>query len=478
MDYRSIRDAQFPEATMETWKTVAAKALKGADFEQTLVSKTDDGLRIDPLYGRAEPRIVSRCRPERPWTFVQRVDDVDPVRANRQAHDDLAQGATGLALVFEGAPNAFGYGLPATSEAMATALEGVALNKTYLRIDVHPQSRTSVDWLVEYLTKKSADPDKLDIALGIDPAALFGGTGRLRMSLEALSASMPTSLAHFFQMGVPAVLIEADGRVYHNAGASEAQELGAMLAAGVSHLRMFEANRQPTQNSVAHLGFAISVDQDQILSVAKIRALRLLWTRVQELSGIRPVAARIHAETSYRMMAFKDPETNILRTTIAAFAAAVGGADSLSVLPHTIAHGLPDAFARRVARNTQLILAGESKLDFVVDPAAGSGAIEVLTDQLCEAAWAEFQAIEAEGGILKSLEAGKLQARITASADARGEAIRGGKRDVIGTTLYPNKVERPVTVIKAETRAAPTDGVVFCEKLSPLFLDRIAGGAA
>lgn len=478
MNDGSIRQAEFPEASMEAWRSLAEKALKGADFEQTLVSHSDDGLRIEPLYGRADPHVVSRCKPTKPWTVVQRIDDVDPVRANAQALDDIAQGATGLALVFEGAPNAFGYGLPGNAEALATALEGVPLNKVHLRIDVHPQSRMSVDWLVAYLTRKSADPAKLDIGLGIDPAAIFGGTGRLRMSIEALGASMPPSLAHFFDMGIPATLIEADGRVYHNAGASEAQELGAVLAAAVSHLRMIEANRQPLQHTVPYLGFALAVDQDQLLSIAKIRALRQLWTRVQELSGVAPRPAKIHAETSYRMMAFKDCETNILRTTIAAFAGAVGGADSLSILPHTVSHGLPEGFARRIARNTQLILAGESKLDFVVDPAAGSGAIEALTEDLCQAAWAEFQSLESEGGILRSLQDGKLQARIKATAKTRAEAIRGGKRDVIGTTLYPVKVERPVEVIRAETRPVPQDGAVFCEKLTPLFLDRLAGAEA
>ncbi len=478
MNYGSIKQADFPHPSMEAWRAVAEKALKGADFEETLVSHTDDGVRIEPIYNRAEPHPLSRVKPDRPWTFVQRVDDVDPQRANIQAREDIAQGATGLALVFEGAPNAFGYGLPATPEALATALDGIALNKVHLRIDVHPQSRMSVDWLIEHLTRKSIDPAKLDISLGIDPAASFGGTGRLRMSLEALAASMPPSLAHFFDMGIPAILIEADGRVYHNAGASEAQELGAILAAAVSHLRMIEANRQPLQHTVPYLGFALSVDQDQLLSIAKIRALRRLWARVQELSKVTPRPARIHAETSYRMMAFKDCETNILRTTIATFAAAVGGADSLSILPHTISHGLPEAFARRVARNTQLVLAGESRLDFVADPAAGSGVIETLTDQLCERAWAEFQALESEGGILKSLQDGKLQARIKQTADERQVAIRGGKRDVIGTTLYPVKVERPVQIIRAETRPLPQNGAVFCEKLAPLFLDRIAGNPA
>ena len=127
------------------------------------------------------------------------------------------------------------------------------------------------------------------------------------MSIEALQASMPQSLAHFFAMGVPGVLLEADGRVFHNAGATEAQELGIMLASAVSHLRLFEEARQPLVYAAPHIGFALSVDQDQFLSMAKIRALRRLWARVQEACSIPPPPATIHAETSFRMMTAQGP---------------------------------------------------------------------------------------------------------------------------------------------------------------------------
>ncbi|TJV47749.1 MAG: methylmalonyl-CoA mutase, partial [Mesorhizobium sp.] len=241
------------------------------------------------------------------------------------------QGATGLSLVFEGAPNAFGYGLPRTAEALETVLDGVPLNRIQVRIDAHPWSRAVADWLVAFLSKRRSDPAKLNLSFGIDPAAIFAGTGRLRMSIEALQASMPQSLAHFFSMGVPGVLLEADGRVFHNAGATEAQELGTMMASAVSYLRMFEEARQPLVYAAPHIGFALSVDQDQFVSMAKVRALRRLWARVQEACSISAATANIHAETSFRMMTSADPETNILRTTIAAFAAAAGGADSVSI---------------------------------------------------------------------------------------------------------------------------------------------------
>jgi hypothetical protein len=160
---------------------------------------------------------------------------------------------------------------------------------------------------------------------------------------------------------------------------------------------------------------------------------------------------------------------------LAVFAAAAGGADSISVLPHTLTHGLPDGFARRVARNTQLVLAQEAGIGFVADPSAGSGGIAHLTEALCEAAWAEFQQIEQEGGALKSLAAGAFQARVKTVAAERRAALRAGRRTIVGTTLYPLDTERPVATLAAESRPAPTEGTTFCERLSPQRLDEQVG---
>ncbi|THF56644.1 methylmalonyl-CoA mutase subunit beta [Ollibium composti] len=457
----------------QRWLALAEKALAGASFEDRLVSHTDDGIRVEPLYGRAvDAAPCLRNNPAQPWIVSQRIDDPDVDRAIAQASEDLAQGATGLSLVFEGAPNAFGYGLPGTPQTLERVLAQVSLNQVHLRVDVHPVSRAMADELVAVLTKRRADPSKLSLSFGIDPAAIFAGTGRLRMSIEALQASMPQSLAHFFALGVPGILLEADGRVFHNAGATEAQELGIMLASAVSHLKLFEEARQALVYAAPHIGFALSVDQNQFLSMAKIRALRRLWARIQEVCSIPASAAEVHAETSYRMTTAKDPETNILRNTIACFAAATGGADSISILPHTIAHGLPAGFARRVARNTQLVMARESHIGFVADPAAGSGGIEALTESLCEAAWEEFQRIDAEGGVLASLRDGHIQTRVKAARESRAEAQRAGGRPIVGTTLHPLHGESPVETLRAEKHAAPNDGVVFCEAMVPMRLDQ------
>ncbi len=479
MNSNLIDSSHFPSPSREEWMALAAKALKGSSFDDALVSYTDDGIRIDPLYERVrDPRPLQRTQPGSTWRVVQRVDDPDLARARRQAAEDIANGATGLALVFEGAPNAFGFGLPAHQDAIAQVLDDVPLNKLHLRIDTHPMSRSSLDWLVAYLTERRADPGRLTLSFGVDPAALFSGTGRLRMSIEALLASMPQSLAHFFGLGVPGVLLEADGRVCHNAGATEAQELGFMIASATSHLRMFEMARQPLIYAAPHIGFAASANQDQFLTIAKLRALRRLWSRVQEACSIEPAPTRIHVETSRRMLAEKDPETNILRSTIAVFAAACGGADAISVLPHTGAHGLPDAFARRIARNTQLILADESHINFVGDPAAGAGGIEELTEELCRAAWQEFQTIEAEGGLLYSLAEGKFQQRVRQAREKRAQALRDGQRTIVGTTAYPAAAERRVSTLASSRRAMPQDGVVFCEQLSAMRDDELIGEAA
>jgi methylmalonyl-CoA mutase len=175
------------------------------------------------------------------------------------------------------------------------------------------------------------------------------------------------------------------------------------------------------------------------------------------------------------MMAQADAETNILRTTVACLAGAVGGADSISILPHTIAHGLPAGFARRIARNTQIIMARESHLDHVADPAFGSGSIEALTRDLCAAAWAEFQRIETEGGALASLRDGHIQRRVTQARARLADDYSSGRRVILGTTLHPPREDRSVETLPAEIRPAPTDGIVRCEPLPPCRVDQLAG---
>ena len=477
MDATILTSAKFAEQSEASWRALAAKALKSGDVDAALTAFTDDGLKIAPIMPRNAGALPVFQRAGN-WAICQRVDDVDVARAAAQAQEDVAGGASGLTLVFAGAANAFGFGLPVSKEAIAAVLDPLSLENLTLRIDPHPASRATADWLVEYLRSRRANMGGLRLSLGIDPASCFANAGYKNMSIEALEASLPQSLSGLFAAGVPGVLLEADGRAYHNAGASEAQELGAILSVAASHLRMFVEARQPLSYAAAHVGFAVSVDQDQFVSTSKLRALRLLWARVLELCGVAQVApVTIHAETSMRMMTKLDVETNILRSTIAAFAAVVGGADSLSVLPYTSSHGLADAFARRVARNTQLILRDEAHLGFVSDTSSGSGSVDELTQEICAAAWAEFQTIEAEGGMLRSLLGGHFQGRVSKTRTARAAAFASGERTIIGTTTHKLSEERSVATLDAARVTPSHSGVISCEAMPPIRIAAAFEGA-
>ncbi|MGL4490095.1 MAG: methylmalonyl-CoA mutase family protein [Rhizobiaceae bacterium] len=466
MDPSELANVAFGEQSEARWRSLATKAVKGGDLDAVLASSTDDGLPIAAHASRViNPQPVF-ARKQAGWTVIQRVDDPDVARAATQAKEDVAGGATGLNLVFEGASNAHGYGLPSAPSSISGVLDGIALEGLSIRIETHPNTRSSADWLVDYLRTRKANFGKINLSLGIDPASILASTGRLKMTIEALEASLPQSLAGFFAAGIPGILLEADGRPYHNAGASEAQELGAMLSMATSHLRMFEKARQPISYAADHIGFAIAVDQDQFVSIAKLRALRLLWARVLELASIeRYIAPHVHAQTSWRILTRKDAETNILRSTIAAFATAVGGADSLCVLPHTLAHGLPEGNARRIARNTQLVLRDEASTGFVDDPVAGAGSIEQLTSDLCEAAWEEFKQLESEGGLLRSLAANLFQIRIASTEALRQAEYESKQRNIIGTTVFAVNDERPVAVLQAERPTLKLEAGVRCEAL-------------
>ena len=232
----------------------------------------------------------------------------------------------------------------------------------------------------------------------------------------------------------------------HNAGGSEAQELAFALSVALAYLRALEAEGVGLETARRMIFFRLSADADQFLTIAKFRALRKLWARVEVSCGLAAEPAFISAETAWRMMARRDPHVNILRATIAAFAAALGGADAITVLPFTAARGLPDRFARRIARNTQLLLGEESHLDKVADPAAGSGAVEDLTDQLCQTAWALFQEIETAGGIAAALETGLIQSKVAAVRTERDASVARRKDALTGVSIFPNLTEADVQV--------------------------------
>src|SRR5262252_2608769 len=440
--------AEFPAASREQWLALVASVLKGAPFEKRLVSKTYDGISVAPLYERDDgARVVFGRKAGTPWRIVQRIEFTDTAAANAQALHDLENGATGLTLLFNGATGAYGFGL-AGDASLERVLKGVVLDAG-VAIDLQPGPHAAdvARQLTDVIRGQGISPAAVNIGFGFDPIGEIAVGGGRAPSWSEESGRFAAAINGLVAEGYKGPFAVADGRVIHNAGGSEAQELAYVLATALAYLRALEASGVALGDVRRMICFRLAADADQFMTSAKFRALRKLWARIEEACGLTPAPAFIAAETAWRMMTRRDPFVNMLRATIAVVAAGLGGADSIAVVPHTAAIGLPDGFARRIARNTQLILLEESNLAKVADPAAGSGGLESLTHELCVAAWLLFQEIEKAGGAMAALEGGSIQARIAAVRAAREQAVARRKDALTGTSEFPDIAEVSVEVL-------------------------------
>lgn len=445
--------AAFPAPDAAQWRAAVEKVLKGADFEKKLVSRSADGLRIEPLYPAAEaPARQVRGETGR-WSVVARLDHPQPEQARDLALADLEGGADALALSFAGSRATRGYGLQADDlAALDRALDGVMLDLIRLRIDPVADGAAKAQLLAGLVAQRRLSPAQTQIDFGLDPIGVFAGTGAAPMSWPESGLELADTIRALKTQGFTGPFITIDVRPYHEAGASEASELGIAMATAIAYLRMLEAQGFSLTEARDCLSFILVGDTDEFLTIAKFRAARLLWARIQEACGLAPQSMVLHAETAWRSLTRRDPWVNMLRSTVATFSAGIGGADTLTVLPFTSALGLPDAFARRVARNTQLVLLEESHLAKVSDPAAGSGGFEALTQGLCEQGWSAMQSIERQAdadlpGIVAALSSGRLQAELAQAWAARAKAVATRREPITGTSEYPNLQEGKVTVL-------------------------------
>ncbi len=446
--------SEFPPATREQWLKLVDGVLKGAPFDKKLASQTYDGLRIEPLYARRPDTIGLTGRaPGMPWQIMARVDHPDPKEANRQALEDLENGANGLVLICPGAIGSQGFGIDVSADGIATILDGIHLDAgAPIEFMLTRQAKDVPAHVAEIVKARKLDPAACDLRIGFDPIGLMAAGSSAPMpwsEIAPLFARMTRTLA---DDGFRGPFAAADARVIHNAGGSEAQELAYALSVAVAYWRALEAGGVSLEDSRRMIFFRMSADADQFMTMAKFRALRKLWARVEEASGLAPRPIFIGAETAWRMMTQRDPYVNMLRVTIATFAAGLGGANAVTVLPFTSALGLPDNFARRVARNTQLVLLEESNLAKVSDPAAGSGGIEALTDELCRSAWSLFQGIEKAGGVAAALESGLIQKQAAETRLAHQKAVATRKDPLTGTSEFPSLNEAAVKVLMPNPR--------------------------
>lgn len=450
--------ADFAPATEGEWRKLVDGVLKGAPYEK-LVGKSDDGIKIQPIYPRAkDSSLVAGRAATAPWQIMQRVDHPDPAKANAQILTDLENGATGLDIEFAGGAGARGFGVAdAEPDTLKRLFDGVMFDAG-ISIALNPvPGRGSVgETLASLIEAQGIDPAKVDLRINDQALSALAVRGSAPAPWPEMAKSFAKAVRGLMDRGVKQKLILADGRPVHDAGGSEAQELAFALASAVAYLRVLESGGVAIDAARDAISFRLSADADQFLTMAKFRSLRLLWARVEQACGLAPKPAFVAAETAWRMLTQRDPYVNMLRATIATFAAGLGGANAITVLPHTLALGLPDAFARRMARNTQLILLEESNLAKVSDPAAGTGGIEALTQELCETAWALFQEIEKSGGVFAALQQGLIQGKVAATRKARDADIARRRFVLTGASEFPNlseadaAVEMPTPAPRAE----------------------------
>ncbi|MBA4803804.1 MAG: methylmalonyl-CoA mutase [Brevundimonas sp.] len=449
----------FPTPTPAEWRALAETALKDRPLE-SLVHLDADGLAVRPLYAAAtavEPLFAPRAADAdgRAWDLRVLVEADDAGEANAQALAALEGGAASILLA--GA-------VVRDADALVRALDGVALELAPVALDAGFAGPAATDALA---AAARAAP-RARLLFHMDPVSAFAGTGASPERMEDHLAAAGQAAARHAGTYPDARFFLASGRVAHEAGGSIGQELGFAAASAVALVKAAVEAGLPVERALQGLVLGVAVDQAYFDSLAKVRALRLMWRSISRAFGTE-TPATVEARSSRRMLAARDPWPNLLRLTAAGFAGAVGGAEAVVLDGFTRAQGLPDAFARRQARNTQLVLMEEANLGRVDDPASGSWFLDHRTRELAEAGWEAFRAIEAEGGIVEALRGDLIQPQVARARHALEHALGAGNEHLVGVTKFVDAEPRPAPAGAARPAPAAGGGDV-CAPLAPIRL--------
>lgn len=451
----------FEDASEADWLKAVEKALKGGGIDK-ITRQTRDGIKIKPLYREtdfdsasdplgalgAAPYLRGAHTTPDPvlqWDIRQRFTHPDPDATNAEILRDLERGVTGVELAVD-CSGQNGVQL-CDADAIATALKGIHPDIAPIALDhCGPGTGASIAALLALWAEAQDTSTRAKLAFNIDPIGVLMRTGTLGGGLEkvyAKIAALTEALALRFPL---ATVLRADARPVHEAGGTEAQELAALIASAVDTMRRLDDADLKAERSAPQFLFTLTTDGNYGLGIAKLRAARQLWARIQDAMGLTAQPMTLQAVTSARILTRYDPWVNMLRGTAACFAAAVGGADIITVRPFNEALGLPEELGRRIARNTQIMAMEESGLGRVADPSGGAWFSETLARDMADAAWTEFQQIEAEGGLAQSLMSGALQSRID---NARGKLLKDIARrkvPITGVSEFPllDAVDAPI----------------------------------
>ena len=460
--------SDFPKVSHEEWEGLVAKVMnrgrpegKQLTPEQSvdrLRIRSLEGVTVEPLYALPDdaenppptgaPGVMpftrgrTAVKETADWDIRQLHDDPDVATTKAQILADLERGATSV-WIKVGANGV-------AADQLGEVLADVQLDLAPVAVSSDDDQGAAAAALAAVWEAKGVAADAVRGSLGIDP---FGFAARRGGDIDTSALVQWTKTAVEKYPGVvPAVV---DVRPYADAGAGETQQLAFAVATGVEYLRILaEAGIEPA-DAFDRIEFRVDAHDDQFSTICKLRTLRRLWARVGEVLDVPEEirGARQHAVTSWRMLSRDDPYVNMLRATMTCFASAAGGADSVTVLPFDNVQGLPDAFSRRIARNTQVILAEESNLGRVVDPGGGSYYVESLTDDLATAAWAVFQDIEADGGFRSALVSGDIARRVEGDRIWLDKRLADRSSPLTGVSMFPNLDETPLP--RTQRKALP-----------------------
>ena len=486
--------SEFPYPDYEQWRQLVEQQLKGAPFEKKMLTPTLEGITLQPIYRREDiekieaagslPGFSPFTRGSAPlghtvggWHVAQAISYPSPEDFHEALQNDIERGQDAVNMPLDLAvrrgkdPDSAGveevsYGgvSAASADDLMTALQGIDLSSIPFYTDAGSSALPFAVLLLAALQRSNTDPARLRGLAGGDPLAQFVTEGNLPTSLDQVFDEM-AFLSRWAGDDAPGLkTIGVSDHPYNNAGASVTESLAFSLATAVEYLRQMESRGISVNDAASRVVFSLSVGPSLFMEIAKLRAARELWAQIIQAAAGNDSAQRmtIHVRTSSANVTEIDPYVNMLRTTGEAFAAVVGGCDSLHVGFFDQAVRQPDQFSRRIARNTQLILRHESHLDRIIDPAGGSYFIESLTNELAQKTWQLFQMIEKQGGMLKALASGFPQGRCSGTAAKRADAVAHRTDVLVGVNRYANEHEEPLESDAFDRKAF---GVVRAETL-------------
>lgn len=491
-EIKSAQAITFAPVDYATWRAEAERSLRGGDFERKLVSRTLDGFEVQPLYSELEqdagfPGLPPFTRGSTPvpsqdeaWEIRQEFAHPDLKTTNEQILRDLERGVAGISLIFDpgfsrGTNDASTRGVPIRSAAdFASAFDGVHFSMVGLSLNAGLNAHSALGLLAKQVAASGGSMADVYGSLGYDPIGQLLTDGALPVDAER-AFDLGADLVRWTRANAPKLRpIAINGRTVQEAGASEGQEIAWALSTGILWMRELTARGISANDAADSLSFHLAVARDNFLEIAKLRAMRQVWARALEAIGVDAAhrALELNVRGSASTISQRDPWVNMLRATGHTFAAALGGAQSITTPSYDDSVAVPEEFGRRIARNTQLILRDESHLVRVQDAAGGSYYFEKMTSNYAKVAWETMQAIEAAGGALVYATSGTLEDAVSEVRAKRNKDIATRRMALTGVNEYPNLTEKPV-----DTPPAPAVSPSSGSTAAPKTAAAIAAGA-